>query len=85
MSNPHIPFDIQVLIIQRLPFKSVIRFRLVCKAWKSFIDFESRLLIIQRLPVKSLIPFRFVCKAWKSHIDSPEFIAFIASYGFCHI
>ncbi|KAI3745872.1 hypothetical protein L6452_08283 [Arctium lappa] len=30
--------DIQLEIIKRLPVKSLIQFRSVCKAWKSFID-----------------------------------------------
>lgn len=36
--STYIPFDIQVQIIERLPVKSLIRFRSVCKAWKSLID-----------------------------------------------
>ncbi|KAJ9551177.1 hypothetical protein OSB04_015222 [Centaurea solstitialis] len=36
--STQIPFDIQFLIIERLPIKSLLRFRSVCKAWKSFIS-----------------------------------------------
>ncbi|KAJ9536765.1 hypothetical protein OSB04_un000069 [Centaurea solstitialis] len=35
---PCLNFDIQVEIMKRLPVKSLIRFRSVCKAWKSLID-----------------------------------------------
>src|SRR5581483_2963541 len=36
--SSQIPFDIQFLIIERLPIKSLLRFRSVCKPWKSFIS-----------------------------------------------
>ncbi|XP_024990285.1 putative F-box protein At3g16590 [Cynara cardunculus var. scolymus] len=36
--SPHIAFDIQFEIIKRIPVKSLLRFRSVCKAWKSLID-----------------------------------------------
>ncbi|KAJ9551448.1 hypothetical protein OSB04_015493 [Centaurea solstitialis] len=36
--STQLPFDIQFLIIQRLPIKSLLRFRSVCKTWKSFIS-----------------------------------------------
>ncbi|KAJ9542394.1 LOW QUALITY PROTEIN: hypothetical protein OSB04_028900, partial [Centaurea solstitialis] len=36
--SPYIAFDIQRDVIKRLPVKSLIRFRSVCKAWKSLID-----------------------------------------------
>ncbi|KAJ9536764.1 hypothetical protein OSB04_un000068 [Centaurea solstitialis] len=35
---PWLEFDIQVEILKRLPVKSLIQFRSVCKAWKSLID-----------------------------------------------
>ncbi|KAM0054627.1 putative F-box domain-containing protein [Helianthus debilis subsp. tardiflorus] len=37
MSN-HIPFEIQSEIMNMLPAKSLIRFRSVCKSWKSMIE-----------------------------------------------
>ncbi|XP_071703520.1 F-box/kelch-repeat protein At3g23880-like [Rutidosis leptorrhynchoides] len=37
MSN-HIPFEIQIEILKKLPVKSVMRFRSVSKPWKSLID-----------------------------------------------
>ncbi|KAJ0568710.1 putative F-box domain-containing protein [Helianthus annuus] len=36
--SDNVPFEIQVEIIKRLPIKSLIRFRLVSKAWKSLIS-----------------------------------------------
>ncbi|KAJ9550904.1 hypothetical protein OSB04_014949 [Centaurea solstitialis] len=36
--STQLPFDIQFLIIERLPIKSLLRFRSVCKPWKSFIS-----------------------------------------------
>ncbi|KAK1423677.1 hypothetical protein QVD17_18984 [Tagetes erecta] len=36
--SDNIPFEIQTEIIQRLPVKSLIRFRSVSKTWKSLID-----------------------------------------------
>ncbi|GKA37634.1 putative F-box protein [Tanacetum coccineum] len=38
MSVNNIPFDIQTEIMQRLPVKSLVRFQLVSKQWKSLID-----------------------------------------------
>ncbi|GJU80781.1 RNA-directed DNA polymerase, eukaryota [Tanacetum coccineum] len=38
MSVKNIPFDIQTEIMQRLPVKSLVRFQLVSKQWKSLID-----------------------------------------------
>ncbi|KAJ9536742.1 hypothetical protein OSB04_un000046 [Centaurea solstitialis] len=35
---PWLEFDIQVEILKRLPVKSLIQFRSVCKEWKSLID-----------------------------------------------
>ncbi|KAJ0456157.1 putative F-box domain-containing protein [Helianthus annuus] len=35
--SDHIPFEIQSEIMNRLPVKSLIRFRSVCKPWKSLI------------------------------------------------
>ncbi|KAM0054621.1 putative F-box domain-containing protein [Helianthus debilis subsp. tardiflorus] len=36
--SDHIPFEIQTEIMKRLLVKSLLRFRSVCKAWKSLID-----------------------------------------------
>ncbi|KAM0047525.1 putative F-box domain-containing protein [Helianthus debilis subsp. tardiflorus] len=36
--SDNIPFEIQELIINKLPVEPLIRFRTVCKAWKSLID-----------------------------------------------
>ncbi|KAM0054308.1 putative F-box domain-containing protein [Helianthus debilis subsp. tardiflorus] len=36
--SDHIPFEIQSEIMNRLPVKSLIRFRSVCKPWKSLIE-----------------------------------------------
>ncbi|KAJ9542048.1 hypothetical protein OSB04_028554 [Centaurea solstitialis] len=36
--SPHLTFDLQIEIINRLPVKSLLQFRSVCKAWKSLID-----------------------------------------------
>ncbi|KAJ9551181.1 hypothetical protein OSB04_015226 [Centaurea solstitialis] len=36
--STQIPFDIQALIIEKLPIKSLLRFRSVCKPWNSFIS-----------------------------------------------
>ncbi|KAM0054628.1 putative F-box domain-containing protein [Helianthus debilis subsp. tardiflorus] len=36
--SEHIPFEIQLEIMNMLPVKSLLRFRSVCKAWKSLID-----------------------------------------------
>ncbi|GJZ19816.1 ribonuclease H-like domain-containing protein [Tanacetum coccineum] len=38
MMADHVPFDIQKIIIKKLPAKSLIRFRCVSKQWKSLID-----------------------------------------------
>ncbi|KAJ9551123.1 hypothetical protein OSB04_015168 [Centaurea solstitialis] len=38
MSLKMLPLDIQFLIIERLPVKSLLRFRSVCKPWNSFIS-----------------------------------------------
>ncbi|KAJ0693437.1 putative F-box domain, galactose oxidase/kelch, beta-propeller, F-box associated interaction [Helianthus annuus] len=36
--SDHIPFKIQSEIMKRLPVKSLLRFRSICKSWKSLID-----------------------------------------------
>ncbi|KAM0054629.1 putative F-box domain-containing protein [Helianthus debilis subsp. tardiflorus] len=36
--SDHIPFDIQSEIMKMLPVKSLLRFRSICKSWKSLID-----------------------------------------------
>ncbi|KAJ0693430.1 putative F-box domain-containing protein [Helianthus annuus] len=36
--SDHIPFEIQSKIINTLPVKSLLRFRSICKSWKSLID-----------------------------------------------
>ncbi|MFS8028983.1 putative F-box domain-containing protein [Helianthus anomalus] len=36
--SDNIPFELQQLIINKLPVEPLIRFRSVCKAWKSLID-----------------------------------------------
>ncbi|KAJ0864283.1 putative F-box domain-containing protein [Helianthus annuus] len=36
--SDNLPFEIQELIINKLPVEPLIRFRTVCKAWKSLID-----------------------------------------------
>ncbi|KAJ0679619.1 putative F-box domain-containing protein [Helianthus annuus] len=36
--SDNIPFEIQELIMNKLPVEPLIRFRTVCKAWKSLID-----------------------------------------------
>ena len=36
--SDQIPFHIQEEIMKKLPVKSLVRFRSVCKEWKSFID-----------------------------------------------
>ncbi|KAJ0864282.1 putative F-box domain-containing protein [Helianthus annuus] len=36
--SDNIPFELQQLIINKLPVEPLIRFRTVCKAWKSLID-----------------------------------------------
>ncbi|KAJ0727010.1 putative F-box domain-containing protein [Helianthus annuus] len=36
--SDNIPFEIQEIIINKLPVEPLIRFRTVCKAWKSLID-----------------------------------------------
>nr|GEY36606.1 hypothetical protein [Tanacetum cinerariifolium] len=38
MMADHVHFDIQTIIIKKLPAKSLIRFRCVSKQWKSLID-----------------------------------------------
>ena len=37
MEHSYMPFDIQAQIIQRLPIKALIRFKLVSKPWNSLI------------------------------------------------
>ncbi|KAM0003095.1 putative F-box domain-containing protein [Helianthus debilis subsp. tardiflorus] len=36
--SDHIPFEIQSKIMNTLPVKSLLRFRSICKSWKSLID-----------------------------------------------
>ncbi|KAJ0781539.1 putative F-box domain-containing protein [Helianthus annuus] len=36
--SDNIPYDIQVDILKKLPVKSLIQFRSICKAWKSLVD-----------------------------------------------
>ncbi|MFS8015260.1 putative F-box domain-containing protein [Helianthus anomalus] len=36
--SDHIPFEIQSEIMNRLPVQSLLRFRLVCKSWRSLIE-----------------------------------------------
>ncbi|KAJ9551450.1 hypothetical protein OSB04_015495 [Centaurea solstitialis] len=48
--DPMLPLDIQFLIIERLPIKSLLRFRSVCKPWKSFISSSALLLSTMLTP-----------------------------------
>ncbi|KAF5764856.1 putative F-box domain-containing protein [Helianthus annuus] len=55
--SDHIPFELQSEIMKRFPAKSLIRFRSVCKAWKSLIessDFITHYSGQQHLIVRSL-------------------------------
>ncbi|KAM0003099.1 putative F-box domain-containing protein [Helianthus debilis subsp. tardiflorus] len=36
--SDHIPFEIQSEIMNMLPVKSLLRFRSICKSWKSLIE-----------------------------------------------
>ncbi|KAJ9536743.1 hypothetical protein OSB04_un000047 [Centaurea solstitialis] len=77
---PCLDFYIQVEILKRLPVKSLIRFRSVCKAWKSLIDSspfitghndqssEEHLMIKYRLGCRVESEVKYVC-----YVDDDSF------------
>nr|GEW39851.1 hypothetical protein [Tanacetum cinerariifolium] len=55
MISDHVPFDIQTIIIKKLPAKSLIRFRGVSKQWKSLIDSSEFFKNYQTMNVRHLL------------------------------
>ena len=74
----NIPFDIQADIIKNLPIKSLIRFRLVSKQWKSLIH-SSKFIIAEYNTIKNInMIVKFTCNQHSNKRD-PVFDVFTLS------
>ncbi|KAJ9551183.1 hypothetical protein OSB04_015228 [Centaurea solstitialis] len=75
--STQIPFDIQLLIIERLPIKSLLRFRSVCKPWKSFISSS------QFIAGYTTHSQQHVIISYKNHLDD-QFIKYVSVFDNDH-
>nr|GFA17834.1 hypothetical protein [Tanacetum cinerariifolium] len=73
----HVHFDIQTIIIKKLPAKSLLRFRCVSKQWKSLIDSSEFIKNYQSMNAPHLL-VRYNVRQYDDNIDG--YISIIDEY-----
>ncbi|KAJ9536768.1 hypothetical protein OSB04_un000072 [Centaurea solstitialis] len=74
---PWLEFDIQVEILKRLPVKSLIQFRSVCKAWKSLIDSSPFIADHNNVSQDHHLMIRYRPPCWQLGSEEVKYVCFV--------
>ncbi|XP_039157315.1 putative F-box protein At3g16210 [Eucalyptus grandis] len=76
---PKLPHDAVVQILKRLPVRSLLRFRCVCRSWRSTIDGPSFVDLYQKHVARDASNWHLACVEWCDPLPPSEPLCFLLS------
>ncbi|KAL3721391.1 hypothetical protein ACJRO7_033822 [Eucalyptus globulus] len=76
---PKLPHDAVVQILKRLPVRSLLRFRCVCRSWRSTIDGPSFVDLYQKHVARDASNWHLACVEWCDPLPPSELLCFLLS------